>query len=240
MQFSQSKAKQSKAKYFSRKIITSLTVAVAISSVISQSAYATIVASGNAYIPSVNNNQGTVNVGVGSLNGTLEVNASPLGNGFTSFTASGLTLGGYGGTGTVKVIGNGTSGTAQININTLWGLRNYTGLLEIKNGGVINSSGNVYLGNQWLNEAPGFDTTTIDGNGSVLRAQQASTGANRDGGRISIGFDGQSTSTVNITNGGLLEALSGHVGDVDDDGSIYIGEGGAGYSGSVAGQRFRP
>jgi T5SS/PEP-CTERM-associated repeat protein len=65
----------------------------------------------------------------------------------------------------------------------------------------------------------------VDGAGSVLRTQQSNTGETweRDGGRVYVGFDGQSNSTLSITNGGLVEALSGQVGDDGDDGSVWIG-----------------
>lgn len=224
-------------EYKNKHLYLSIAIAIGIIS----PASASLVDTGRVF-PSNSSTQhsgaGQMNVGFSGGDGTFEVNTSSAGNGFTSANASGLIIGNKGTTGTVRVIGNGTSGSAQINISTGVGLRNSsggTGILEITNGGVIHSAERVYLGNQGLANTAGTATTLVDGNGSILRTQQSSTGQvwERDGGRIYVGFDGQSNSTVNITNGGLMEALSGNAGDTGDDGSIWIGTGDSGSTATV-------
>lgn len=169
-------------------------------------------------------------IGYSGADGALELNADSNVNGATSLTRSGVIIGQYGDSGLLRVVGNGTSGSAQLNVTTGVGLRNGqggNGTLEILDGGIVQSGENIYLGNQasCCNNIPGTALTIVDGAGSVLRTQQSNTGETweRDGGRISIGFDGQSDSTLNITNGGLVEALSGQAGDSGDDGSVWIG-----------------
>lgn len=169
-------------------------------------------------------------IGYYGNSGTFEVNTSSIGNGLTAASNTGLMVGSTGSTGTVRVIGDGNSGSARIDINPGMGLRTGnggTGNVEIRDGGVISSNEqDVYLGTQgYSSSTPGTSTVVVDGDGSILRTQQSSTGEwwSRDGGRIYVGFDGQSDSTVNISNGGLMEARSGQVGDRGDDGSIWIG-----------------
>jgi len=217
-----------------------LSIAMAIGTV--SPAYATLIDTGNVSPQNStiqNSGAGQMSVGFSGGNGTFEVNSSPIANGFTTANASALIIGRAGTTGTVRVIGNGISGSAQINISTGFGLRNSlggTGILEIKNGGVINSDKQeIYLGNQGLESTAGTATTLIDGFGSILRSQQGSTGPEVwqvDGGRIYVGFDGQSNSTVNVTNGGLMEALSDSTAQ-RPDGSIFIGGGESGSTATV-------
>ena len=191
---------------------------------------ATLISSG-AVFPSTPSYQanynGTMVVGFATpADGLFEVNAGP---GYTSVSNTGMMIGATGATGTVRVIGNGSTGSARIDIGPGFGLRTGnggTGNLEIRNGGVVNSNEEViYLGTQGLSSTPGVSNVIIDGNGSILQSQQASSGDwwARDGGRIYVGFGGQSDSTVTVSNGGLMQALSGNVGDQGDDGSIWVG-----------------
>ncbi|MCU7967922.1 MAG: PEP-CTERM sorting domain-containing protein, partial [gamma proteobacterium symbiont of Bathyaustriella thionipta] len=130
-------------------------------------------------------------------------------------SVTGLNIGQSGDSGTVRVIGNGTSGSARIDITKGWGLRNSMGghgLLEIQNGGVIEShTQDIRLGNQGLEATPGTAITNIDGTGSILRTIQGSYGPEswqKSGGHIFVGVNGQSNSVVNITNRGLMEAVA--------------------------------
>ena len=176
---------------------------------------------------------GGISVGYSGGTGSLTVNTETSGNALTTATAAYLNIGsGEGGAGTVTVEGDGTSGSAQITTTSEYAI--YTGLgglasLTITDGGIVEANeGNIYLGTQGLADTAGTAMTTIDGEGSILSAQQGSEEEyywERDGGRISVGFDGQSISVVNITNGGTMEALggSGTVGDTADFGAIYIG-----------------
>lgn len=166
-------------------------------------------------------------VGYGGSDGALEINSNGT---ETSLTRRTVVIGQYGDTGLLRIVGDGTSGSAQLNVTPGFGLRNGlggNGTLEVLQGGVVHSEENVYLGNQaaCCNTIPGDATTTVDGAGSVLRTQQSSEGESwqRDGGRIYVGFDGQSDSTVNIRNGGRVEALNGQAGDDGDDGSVWVG-----------------
>ncbi len=162
------------------------------------------------------------------------MNTSPFGNGLTYATGTYLTIGdGQNSTGTVTVTGDGTWGSAQLVTTGSSGITNSrggTGILNIANGGLVEANeGNIYLGTQGLADTPGSAITTIDGQNAfdpaILRTQQSSEGETwgRDGGRIYVGFGGQSNSVVNIINGGGMEALNGNVGDSGDDGSIWIG-----------------
>lgn len=177
---------------------------------------------------------GQIFVRFSGRDGVLEVNADSTVNGVTAISGSVLIHGRDGDSGTVRIIGNGTSGSARIDITEGVGLRNSlggNGLLDIRNGGVLEShEQDIFLGNQGLGTTPGGAVTNVDGQGSILRSIQDTdtSGFFRDGGVINIGFDGTSQSTVNITNGELVEALGSSVGDVNDFGAIFLGGGGAG------------
>jgi len=162
--------------------------------------------------------------------GSLEVNTDSIGNGFKTATGTTLYIGNVENSmGTVTVEGDGTSGSAQIIMTGQYGIQNAvggTGILNISNGGLVEAfEGEIRLGSQGLAATAGTALTTVDGSGSILRSQQSSTGETweRKGGRIWVSRDGMSDSVVNITNGGLMEALSGNAGDSGDDGSIWIG-----------------
>lgn len=172
------------------------------------------------------NYTGIITVGRNSNNGILEVNTSSDFNGVTSVTGSSLIIAsGNSSSGTVKVDG------ASLTLNGgSTGLRNGAGgnsQLEIINGGDFTANEtNIYLGANHVDGSSSTSTTFIDGSGSVLRTQQGSTGEtwSRDGGRVYVGFDDAiNNSSVTISNGGLLEALSGQQFDGGDDGSIWIG-----------------
>ena len=194
---------------------------------------ATLISSGGV-LPSnlswLANYSGIMRVGINQYygngapeDGVFEVNTGP---GYSVVNSAGMKIGDTDATGTVRLIGNGNTGSARINIGQ-FGIQTGnggTGNLEIRNGGVVNSEENIYLGAQGLSNTPGVSNVIIDGTGSILQTQQASSGDwwARDGGRIYIGF-GQSNNTVTLSNGGLMQALSGNVGDQGDDGSIWIG-----------------
>lgn len=197
------------------------------------SARATLITSGQTFpsTPStLENYNGQISVGYGGQAGSLEVNASPSGNGITSAEGSGLLIGrDTGSTGTVTVTGDGSAASAKISIFDGIGIRltqGGAGSLSITSGGLVEGrESNIYLGGQGLTGTAGSAVTTIDGANSLLMTQQGSVGESweRDGGRIYVGFDGQSHSTVTIANGASMQALNGGVGDGGDDGSIWIG-----------------
>lgn len=158
-------------------------------------------------------------------NGAFELNSESQTNGITALTRTALNIGGSGNTGLVRVVGDGNAGSAQLTINPGAGIRNVDGTLQIIDGGVVHSGDDIFLGQQGFEPAPSETFLVVEGQGSVLRTRQSSTGETweRDGGRMYVGFNGQSDNTVNIINGGTVEALSGKVGDSGDDGSIWLG-----------------
>lgn len=201
-------------------------------------AQATVITSGSVY-PS---NSATladytsiITVGSGTNSGSLEVNSSSANNGVTSITGSSLVIAQFeGSSGTVKV----DNGSITLNNGGL-GLRHGFGgnsQLEVLNGGsVVANETNIFLGANSVDGTSATSTTLIDGTDSVLRTQQGSVGESweRDGGRIYVNFDDSiNHSQITVSNGGLLEALSGQQFNGDDDGSIWIGT--AGRSGSTA------
>lgn len=85
---------------------------------------------------------GQIFVRFSGRDGVLEVNADSTVNGVTAISGSVLIHGRDGDSGTVRIIGNGTSGSARIDITEGVGLRNSlggNGLLDIRNGGVLES-----------------------------------------------------------------------------------------------------
>lgn len=183
-------------------------------------------------VPGLVNNTGSIRVGsyISGTNGTLEVNANATVNGYTALQVGDLSIGNGAG-GTVKIIGDGTAGSARIDISRPspggWTLDNGyggNGTLEIRNGGVLESRGGVVtLGGGGLISG-GDAVTTIDGQGSVFRTIGVGNGYGV-GHRINIGGFGSAvhptTSTVNITNGGLMEAQGDFIGG--DFASVWIG-----------------
>lgn len=161
--------------------------------------------------------------------GAFELNSESEPNGITSMTRRALSIGGSGNSGQIRVVGDGSAGSAQINIDpdglSAAGVRMVSGSIQLLEGGVVQSGQDMYLGQQGFEPLPSDTYIAVDGQGSALRTQQSSIGQpwEREGGRLYVGFDGQSTNTVNITNGGTVEALSGQVGDDGDDGSIWLG-----------------
>lgn len=182
-------------------------------------AVADIITSGTSYIGN------SVYAGYSGGTGTIEVNASGTDTALSDI--SGLFIGFVdNASGTVSVVGDGvTSGSAQISVTGSGGVRNGeggNGLLAITDGGVVHADGSdVRLGSQSSNTTASTSITNIDGDGSILRTTQDSSSYN--GGRIYVGSGGQSNSTVNVTNGGLMEALSKEENVSGDDGSIWIG-----------------
>lgn len=181
---------------------------------------------GDTVVYSLSDNQDSqFRVGGYGGDGAFELNSETQINGITSLTRTALNIGGNGESGQVRVVGDGNAGSAQFNITSAFGSRFYDGSIEILDGGVVQSGDTFYIGVQGLEAAPVDFLTVVDGAGSLLQTQQSSVGETweRDGGRIYVGFDGQSSNTLNIMNGGTVEALSGRVGDSGDDGSIWLG-----------------
>jgi T5SS/PEP-CTERM-associated repeat protein len=138
---------------------------------------------------------------------------------------------GTGSSGTVRVIGDGTSGSARIEVNRNKTPGLYLGVggnatLDIRDGGVFDGVGSaIWLGSENYDGASGNSTTTIDGAGSILRSQQSSDTSLpvwERGGTIEIGGN-SSANSVSITNGGLMEAVSARAGNTEDEGWLYLG-----------------
>lgn len=220
-------------------------------------AHAELITSGFTITP-VGGSSDYIEVGGGqnglvAYDGTLEINASPDGNGITSLTATYINIAygekttavfdeglsyslyGQGVTGRVTVKGDGTSGSAKLittgDSPTFPGLGLYNGLgngiLNIINGGVIEAQGgNILFGGPSLyDDTPGPTVATIDGKGSILRTQQAQQDTEGNGGLILIGGPGTFSprdTRVDITNGGLMEALNDD-NTVPDSGCSYWG-----------------
>ncbi|MEM6333991.1 MAG: hypothetical protein AAF823_11705 [Planctomycetota bacterium] len=169
---------------------------------------------------------GQINVGTGSTGnpGELEVNAESLVNGFTAFESSGLLVGEEnGGDGVVRVIGDGTPGSATVTVNDGIGVRigvGGNGLLEVRSGGVVSSNEPIHFGEDFGTNSQGNGTVIVDGPGSVIRS---SVPSNADAaGRIAAPFDGQATSNITISNGGVIEATGGDLPNFDAA-SIFLG-----------------
>lgn len=184
-------------------------------------------------VPGLVNNTGSIRVGnyISGTNGALEVNANANVNGYTALQGNSLFIGDGVGGGTVKIIGDGTTGSARIDISRPspggWALDNgygSNGTLEIRNGGVLESRGGLVI----LGGSGGNAITNIDGQGSVLRTigiVDPNNEWNSGGYRIQVGFGSgllPIQSTVNITNGSLMEAQSSAAA-IYDSASIWIG-----------------
>ena len=170
------------------------------------SAQATVVTSGTvspSTLSTVPTTTSQIIVGFGASPGTLSIDATGLltavtGN-FTGSTGAAIGFGSTGGVGTVNVTGNGTSGSAEL--STLGGITvgvfGGNGTLNVSNGGVVEATRNSTFSGSVI-QAGNSDSTgaiTVDGAGSVLSATD----------RIQIGGFMNSTGTMLISNGGLVE-----------------------------------
>lgn len=164
---------------------------------------------------------GQISVGFNSRAGALEVNSEALTNGFTAVTGSGLLVGRDAASpGEVRIIGDGTSGSAKVTINDGIGARigfGGDGTLEIRQGGVLESNENVHLGEESVGGNSGTTNVIVDGAGSVLRSQ----GTANDAGRVSVPFGAANTS-LTVSNGGLVEAVGGDPNQFEAA-SIFVG-----------------
>jgi T5SS/PEP-CTERM-associated repeat protein len=197
---------------------TALTAGLACS-LIALSAHATVVTSGSISPGTLTTNPTTTSqiiVGIGSA-GSLEVNASAAGNGFTTVTgnfsgSTGLVTGfSTGGVGSVLVNGNGTAGSATvITKSIIVGTSGGNGTLTVQNGGSVqaNGAGNiVQAGNSNSTGA-----ITVDGANSSLTSAS----------RIQIGGFAGSSGTMTVSNGAHVTSGT----DVGfSDGTVEIGTG---------------
>ncbi|ADJ28574.1 PEP-CTERM sorting domain-containing protein [Nitrosococcus watsonii] len=207
------------------KTTTNLVLATGIS-MMAFGTHATVITNGYVFPDAAITPTGTsqINVGYGGASGELEVNGGGTGNGFTAIGGSGLLVGaGAGSTGGVRIIGNGISGSATATINNGIGARiglGGTGALEVRQGGVLESNADIHLGESFSGST-GTSNVTIDGAGSVLRSQTAS-GSFAGGGRILVPF-GAASSTLTVSNGGLVDAVGGQLSEFEQ-GAVFIGD----------------
>jgi len=167
------------------------------------------------------NAQGTINVDAGQFTSgdatsdDLIVGYEGIGvlnvlNGGT--VASGDFYLGYdvGGAGTLTVDGSGSALTSSGNTFVL-GRSSSSGTLRISHGGVVNTSGTVYMGN--VSSATAI--AVVEGSGSAWK----------NTGTLLVGEDGN--GTLYITNSGLVSAGSLTIDqDLDGDGVVLMDSGG--------------
>ena len=158
-----------------------------------------------------------------SAAGSLEVNASSAGNGLTTLNANSTNstslIDGFftNGAGTILVDGNGTAGSATLNslkaigigVSTGTAGTGGTGNLTVQNGGlakVLTNGFEITVGNS-------FSTghVTVDGANSVLSSAA----------RINVGSFADSTGTLTITDGALVQ--SNYAPGGFTDGAIVVG-----------------
>ena len=155
--------------------------------------------------------------------GAVEVNASPLGNGITAIAGSGLLVGQESGAdGLVRVVGDGSAGSARATVNDGIGVRigfGGNGTLQVSNGGLVESNEQIHFGEGSLGGSRGTSTVTVDGAGSVIRSNPQL--GQFSGGRLMIPF-GLADVAVTVSNGGALEAIGGDP-LAFEAGSVFIG-----------------
>jgi T5SS/PEP-CTERM-associated repeat protein len=150
--------------------------------------------------------------------GSLEVNASSAGNGLTTATAGytggsiGLVSGYFtGSNGSVLVNGNGTAGSATLNITRAVevGFSGGTGSLTVQNGGtaqVMTSGSEITIAN-----SSSTGTATVDGANSLLSS----------GSRIYVGSFSNAVGSLTVSNGGRVQSTVAPGGFID--GALVIG-----------------
>ncbi|QNN24618.1 PEP-CTERM sorting domain-containing protein [Planctomycetales bacterium ZRK34] len=167
---------------------------------------------------------GQISVGFGSSAGELEINAASTGNAVTAIDGEGLLVGRENGAdGVVRIIGDGTAGSAMATINDGIGVRigfGGNGRLEIRSGGVLESNEQIHFGEEPLSATPGAATVIVDGPGSALRSIVPNNSS--AAGRIQAPFGGHATADITISNGGLIEAVGGDLANFDQA-SIFLG-----------------
>lgn len=173
-----------------------------------------------------------INVGYLSFPGAVEINADASSNGVTAIGGSALLVGQENGAdGLVRIVGDGSSGSASATISNGVGARigfGGTGRLEVLNGGLLESNENIHLGED-VSGAIGDATVIVDGVGSEIRSTVDA--ANFSGGRVSVPF-GRADADLTVSNGGLVEAVGGDISQFDD-GAIYIGTYSEDFAGTV-------
>ncbi len=164
-----------------------------------------------------------IRVGLSGFDGGVEVNASAAGNGITAIAGSGLLVGDESGAdGLVRVVGDGSAGSAQATVNDGIGVRigfGGAGTLEVSNGGLVESNEQIHFGEGSLGGSRGTSTVTVDGVGSVIRSNPQL--GQFSGGRLMIPF-GLADVAVTVSNGGALEAIGGDP-LAFEAGSVFIG-----------------
>ncbi len=145
-------------------------------------------------------------IGAFDTPGEVEVNADATGNGFTNIhaTGSGFQVGSSttsgGGAGVLRVIGDGSAGSASALSDTSFAAGiGGDGLVEISNGGLV-SAKVIQVGSTSAHDAD----IIVDGAGSTLEA----TGGD-------IGFSGEGVGTsrsITVRNGGTASAYGGEFG----------------------------
>ena len=176
-------------------------------SLLTLTAHATVITSGFVF-PSLTINPTTTNqiaVGYSGVPGSLEVNASTAGNGFTIVTGNwpggvGVVAGlDTGDVGTITVTGNGTSGSAKLTTlgSIVVGVGG-TGTINVTNGGIVEATRQSAFSGEQI-QAGGLSGSTgvitVDGAGSILSATD----------RIQIGAFSGSSGSMTISNGGWVK-----------------------------------
>ncbi len=189
-------------------------------SLIALSAHATVITSGSVFPGTLTTNPTTTNqitVGFGMTPGSLQIDASAAGNGFTTVTgnfagSTGAVAGsGAGAVGTISVIGDGTAGSATLTTRSIIaGASGGDGTLTVQNGGLMQATGTGNIVQAGNSNSTG--TITVDGANSALTSAA----------RIQIGGFTSSSGTMTVSNGG-------HVTSGTDagflDGAVEIGTG---------------
>lgn len=195
-------------------------------SLIALSAHATVITSGSISPGTLTTNPTTTSqiiVGIVAA-GSLEVNASATGNGFTTVTgnfsgSTGLVAGfGAGSNGSVLVNGDGTAGSATITTRSIIaGVSGGTGSLTVQNGGLVEATGSGNVVQAGNSNSTG--SITVDGANSVLTSAA----------RIQIGGFTSSSGTMTVSNGAHVTSGTN---PGFSDGMVEVGTG-DGATGSV-------
>ena len=172
-------------------------------SLLTLTAHAEVITSGFVY-PLLMSNPTTTNqiaVGYSGFPGSLEVNASTAGNGFTIVTGNwpggvavvaGLSSGDVG---TITVTGNGTSGSAKLTtLGSILAGSGGTGTINVTNGGIVEATRQSAFSGSVIQagNVGGTGVIIVDGAGSILSATD----------RIEIGGFSGSSGSMTISNGG--------------------------------------
>jgi T5SS/PEP-CTERM-associated repeat protein len=190
-------------------------------SVFALDAQATVIRTGATYPSGITLNPAVTSQIIAGYagSGTLEINASSAGNGFTAVTSSytgsvGAAAGYSGGPGAIIVDGDGTAGSASLSM--LGGISlgvgtGGNGTLTVSNGGKVEvTDESAFSGNAvQAGNSDSSGTITVEDAGSTLTAT----------GRMQIGAFDNSTGHLNVTSGGHVQGT----GTIDD--ALEIGTG---------------